>query len=477
MSRSFALPRLSALPVLGWCLLTLASLLSAPAQGQSRWALVAGSPTYSPEYTTNGDPRYLTAPQPAVLWGWAVESQQQGSGSRTFQDRVFRTADAGLSWQEAPPFQSFSSSRTPSQGVRLWDLTALDANTAWALQETVGSSVKSLLHTTTGPQGFTPLVTVLPVSFTTLHFFSATTGIALPAVAPTATSWPLYRTTDGGLTWTLVPNTPSILNAKALEFNQVTKESVGNNLWLSTSAKILLRTTDAGLTWTAIPNVGPVAFEDAQQGLSYYYTASGPHIFRTTDGGLTWQDIPFTGQPGLVAMTAVPGAPGTYLSTNFTYPSANNNAITRTAISYDRGSSWQDVETNIRQGGAMEKLVAASPTMIWAGVERADSGTPNQPLLRRFTGSVLAATPADPAVSGWTVYPNPTTGLVYLSGVWPQGTQVQVMDALGRLYAQVPVSLSQRTVDLSGLPAGPYQLLLTSTESRSVQRLRVLKLP
>jgi len=68
------------------------------------------------------------------------------------------------------------------------------------------------------------------------------------------------------------------------------------------------------------------------------------------------------------------------------------------------------------------------------------------------------------------LYPNPTAGLLYISGI--QAVKVELRDALGR---PVPdVSLSGRQLDLSTLSAGVYFVVLEDSEGRRLCR-RVCK--
>ena len=78
-----------------------------------------------------------------------------------------------------------------------------------------------------------------------------------------------------------------------------------------------------------------------------------------------------------------------------------------------------------------------------------------------------------PAASGGTVYPNPTTGILYLDAS-VGGGDVQIVDATGR---DLSGHLSQRPrgregvrLDLSALPAGMYTLIHATGTHRIVKR-------
>ncbi len=66
-----------------------------------------------------------------------------------------------------------------------------------------------------------------------------------------------------------------------------------------------------------------------------------------------------------------------------------------------------------------------------------------------------------------TLYPNPTTGMVYWRGV-PEGEPVSVraVDALGRLRFSLPSGESRGGADLSALPDGLHFVLLTGREGQ-----------
>ncbi len=86
------------------------------------------------------------------------------------------------------------------------------------------------------------------------------------------------------------------------------------------------------------------------------------------------------------------------------------------------------------------------------------------------TGVPLTTAPSAPAV-----WPNPTTGLVYISAAQATGpSRVRVSDALGRVLT-TPITraggASPWLLDLSNAPAGMYLIELESEGVRSVQRV------
>ncbi|MFD2717659.1 T9SS type A sorting domain-containing protein [Hymenobacter monticola] len=342
-------------------------------------------------------------------------------------------------------------------------MSAVDAQTAWVMKYDLTSPANSLLRTTTGPAGFAPIATAIP-RFTAIHFFSATVGVGVAASASGAGTWPIYRTTDGGMTWSPVATAPAT-SGGAIEL-VTSKQGVGNSLWLRTEAGTLLRTPDAGLSWTATASPGKVAFENALTGLSYKQSTTGPELYRTSNGGSTWTPVVFSGQPLFSTMTAIPGAPGTYLSAG--YVTAGPTFAGVSAITRDGGASWQVLSSD---NTPFSMIAAGSNGEVWAGVEKVYPSAPS-PLLR-LNLTVLAAKNARGA-SPVAAYPNPTSGLLHVEGVVNGTETVRVYDVHGRLCQTGAVTERARAVDLSAQAAGMYQLQLSAADG-TVRNLRVSK--
>ncbi|GAC1316011.1 MAG: hypothetical protein NVSMB25_00960 [Thermoleophilaceae bacterium] len=150
----------------------------------------------------------------------------------------------------------------------------------------------SVLRSDTGGQGFSRRVAVPgtaatgalnPASPTDVFFTSTETGIATVAGPAGGT---IYRTTDGGGSWTLVATAPAGFNGLYFA-DSLTGYAVGN-------AKTLYRTADGGQTWTVRPVAGSIPAEDltkircAPGGMTCLMTSKqGDRLLRTTNGGLT----------------------------------------------------------------------------------------------------------------------------------------------------------------------------------------------
>jgi photosystem II stability/assembly factor-like uncharacterized protein len=190
--------------------------------------------------------------------GWAI------GGSSGASDHVFRTQDAGLTWNDVTPPQP-----APAAGESVVALGFFkDASSGWVVY---------------GPAG---MGTIPPFVY-------------------------VWRTHDGGVTWQYASVDTSV-SSEAFLPSYLT--FVGDqNGWLMVvlgagmmhEYVAIFSTTDGGVTWNKIldpygdngiqsfPKTGFV-FADAQNGW-LTRDAQGveniPHVFRTTDGGVTWNQI------------------------------------------------------------------------------------------------------------------------------------------------------------------------------------------
>ena len=113
----------------------------------------------------------------------------------------------------------------------------------------------------------------------------------------------LFKTSDGGVTWTLSkttlgdpppePGVGELPNGNAAEALFFIDEEHGW-LGLSSPGQNLFRTNDGGVSWTEVPGLPPglpvfeISFSDAAHGL--LTTPEGN--WTTADGGQTWSQTP-----------------------------------------------------------------------------------------------------------------------------------------------------------------------------------------
>ena len=430
---------------------------SQPVLAQASWTEVANAGSTLANY-----PTAMSAPALGAFWFLYGKYLVHGIG----YSEVFQSADGGQTANSQTVGTRNANAGSGTQGV---DLCALNNQVAWVLLDNYAAGVRtsSLLATTTGPAGLAVKNGQLPATFSKIQFFTATTGLAAANPVAGASTWPLYKTTDGGATWQLLAATPAITNGATTITG---KHAIGNSWWLTTDKGDVLHTSNQGQTWALTPGLGKVAFEDELRGLAY--TSGSPQqLLRTLDGGLTWAAVAFSGQPLFTELAAVPGQPGTYLSVGSQLLQPNSNAYPYyngvTGISRDRGATWTTLApTNI----LFQHVVAAGPADIWAsGADQ--TNTTNTSILLHFMGSPLAASSPASGLS-LALYPNPTTGRLNFAPPLPGEVEARVYNAVGQLCQITRLPAAATTLDLSGQPAGIYEVQLSpAAGARYSQRI------
>jgi photosystem II stability/assembly factor-like uncharacterized protein len=238
------------------------------------------------------------------LRGVSIPSGQVGWASGT-HGTYLRTSDGGVSWQAAQvpgaesldfrDVEAFSAdfayllSAGPGDQSRIYKTT--DAGKTWALQ-----------FTNKNPKGF----------FDCMAFWDRDHGLAVgDPVADNSgkLSFELIATEDGGKNWNPLPADKLPLavegeGAFAASGTCITVQG-NSNVWFATGGKVarVFRSTDGGKTWTVAdtPMIhGPdsagifsIAFRDATHGViaggDYKHPEqNGPNLAFTNDGGLMW---------------------------------------------------------------------------------------------------------------------------------------------------------------------------------------------
>jgi photosystem II stability/assembly factor-like uncharacterized protein len=314
--------------------------------------VAAARPTPSPIATSSPTPSAsrtpiplpntaeIAAPSGTVVWVWVGD--QNG--------RLFRSTDRGETWREStlPPI-------APAE------VTFIDDREGWAMVPTGGCCVAPpaggqcgapvmLSHTTDGGMTWQELV---PTGLTppgpcksTIRFADPQRGF-IAAYDP-AGSPAVYRTVDGGRSWTVpsrLPDPPGFTTRAAqraiLGVRQV--NVFGTTLLLHAAATdpapayYVYRSTDSGATWvyasTPPDRTQPVTFVTATRWLQI---AAPGDSKETTDGGASWHAFATDYQQ------AAPIAPTIVFGDAQTGYATVRGAIQRTI---DGGAHWTAIKT------------------------------------------------------------------------------------------------------------------------------------
>lgn len=284
--------------------------------------------------------KFMDAVDANVVWviGWDYGN---GQTSRNY-NWYSRTINGGTSFSGG---NVFSDTNT----YVIANMEGIDANTAWvaSYMKTTPSNMGAIHRTTNGGANW--------VNMTASGMFTNTTSFAnwvtflTPSVGiangdPVNGEYELWRTTNGGLSWTPVPgaNIPNPLSGEFAIVNLYAKVGT-SNVWFGTNGNRMFRTTDAGITWSVstvgVPSntITEIAFSSPLNGVCYTGNGTALELWNTTNGGATWTQVgpPL---PANLGFWDVVGIPGTGNLASFGAGTGN------TIISYsgDNGVTWND---------------------------------------------------------------------------------------------------------------------------------------
>jgi photosystem II stability/assembly factor-like uncharacterized protein len=228
--------------------------------------------------------------------GWMLADLGVGAGSNAIA--VFQTRDGGATWTQTytnDPNLSNAGDSLPLGGIKS-GLTPLNMQTAWVSGVTYASGTVYLFRTDDGGHTWTPVTLELPagaenfelgIDKDQMQFVSATDGFLAVRMSGEATQTAVYITNDAGNTWTLTPTL--IPNAGASEFLSAQEAIIYNG-------EQFYVTHDAARTWNTVsPNI---VFGDSFANMDFVNPNTGwvitvdpanhRSLNRTTDGGATW---------------------------------------------------------------------------------------------------------------------------------------------------------------------------------------------
>jgi len=195
---------------------------------------------------------------------------------------ITKTADGGVTWNSVTPPNEFKD------GYDLSSICFISADTGFA----VGLLGRILKTTDGGADWSTYSPTYIPV--TAISFPSPDTGYM--------TTWNnVYKSTDSGMTWTMLPLTVGTAFASSSRFEQAQFSSADTGFLVSSSAVTVFNTADGGMTWTQ-QDPAPFSY-DIAPGIDFPNKKTGYMaleetgaccsglIVKTKDGGQSWSTV------------------------------------------------------------------------------------------------------------------------------------------------------------------------------------------
>lgn len=174
----------------------------------------------------------------------------------------------------------------------------------------------------------------------------------------------VLHTLDGGVTWTR----DSVAGAAALDLRSIaaTSAKVAHALSIADSGRVF-RTTDGGRTWS-VRYLGlrkgsffdAIRFWDAQHGIAVSDPVDGRFLIITTgDGGATWQEMSREGMPDALPNEGAFAASGSALAVfgaRDAWFVTGGASVARVFRTRDRGRTWTVTDSPIRAGAPSEGI-------------------------------------------------------------------------------------------------------------------------
>ena len=225
--------------------------------------------------------------------GWMMADLGVGAGSMAVS--IFQTGDGGQTWERVytnDPNLDGAGETLPLGGIK-GTLLPLDAQTLWVGGVVYAPGTIYLFRSDDGGGTWSQVELTLPanasaseLSVENILFVSAERGIIMLRVTSDSPQVVLYKTEDGGETWSLLPTT---FNGSGLLDLPSASEMIfytGDQFHV---------TTDAGLSFTAvIPDIKfgesiiDISFVDSKMGWAITDELA---LYRTTDGAATWSRL------------------------------------------------------------------------------------------------------------------------------------------------------------------------------------------
>ena len=279
----------------------------------------------------------------------------------------------------------------------------------------------------------------------------------------------IYKSTNGGEDWAATSGDGLDGNSP---LSMAMSHSGTDTVYLGTAPSIsrshLFRTTDGGVSWTDItgplPDRYPMDLAVDPRDPAVVYAAMGgfkaPHLWKSTDAGETWNDI--SGSLPDVPATAVIVDPA---SSNHLYAGTDLGVFAST----DGGSSWVAYNTGLPDAVIVADLVI-SPSNRALRLASHSNGVFDRPLLPIVPVDVKDETGKTPlSFSLFQNYPNPFNPTTVVGYQLPAASEVSltVYDIQGQ---QVAVLVNERQppgdhkveFNASGLASGVYLYRLTA---------------
>jgi photosystem II stability/assembly factor-like uncharacterized protein len=366
--------------------------------------------------------------------------------------RVLKSVNGGLS------FYHLDGSFIPS-GQKPFSSAFTTADTGCLGGGPYGSSAPGsgfIYRTTNGGASWTAVVTGAPSPFWDIVFPSHLIGYAACGSSTSGSTGSIYKTTNGGVSWTSILTVPSTVLRMISMLNDSTGYVVGTDYTTLQAKFITIRNgiVFSNVNVPAYSYFNGVYFTSVDTGfaLAYNYATSGgtDHIVKTTDGGLSWTVV-YTGS------TFDFNGDIKFINSNVGFAFGGSNVKTT-----DGGNTWTAFSPMPLGSGSYGRGDFKYDLGIIGG---------EQWIVRN---GAITATPIleNPSVT-FQVYPNPASLEIQLVfNKRHENLTVAITDVTGRELKRMPFSGKDLSIELEHFNKGLYLLDVTTADgSKATTRL------
>ncbi|WP_374551737.1 T9SS type A sorting domain-containing protein [Flavobacterium sp.] len=374
-----------------------------------------------------------------TVWALAYDGAVTTNNIQEFT----RTTNGGSSW-------TYGIIDIGDTSLSINNICPISATTAWISAIDSNTGLGGIYKTTNGGLTWT-LQTNSEFStsgesfLNGVVFFDANNGVAFGD--PEGNEFEIYTSNNGGTTWTRVA-AASVPNPLSGEYGYNGGfRHIGSTIWLPTNKGRLLKSTNMGVTWTVsqapltdfsgTSQSGNVHFSTVNNGCLLKKVNTTYTFYTTTNGGTTWSAAtPYTGT--YYVIDYVPNT-NILVATSAGTPSGS-------AYSLDNGTSWTTIDSGAQRGA----LAMFDSSTGWCGGFSTDPLTGG---IFKLSGNLSNEifTP-----SKFKVYPSPAKNFVTITAESTDAYSLKITDLSGKVMMSSELSGMDNTVDVSNYASGIY---------------------
>jgi Secretion system C-terminal sorting domain len=411
---------------------------------------------------------------------WAISERSTAAGARLFSKQFSKTVDGGITWTHG------AIAALTDTTFKIACFEATSASNAYALfYGSNPTSLGGLFRTTDGGLTWT-LCNIAWAGVATsfpnvVHFFDANNGVVQGD--PSGNKLEIFTTSDAGVTWTAVPalNKPT---TTANEYGLVDSyDAFGDTIYFGTTAGRIHKSVDKGLNWTATQSHGATVWistivcksgsEIIASGAPTNINtgvATGSVVYRKSiNGGTNWT-------------TAVPS--GTFFTNGYTYVPSTASlsgfwmSYGATALFANFGHSVSSDFTAFTQADSVfhyQMDVVDENTAYAVGRYGNTSGLNAFEKITSFAPyrTFLGLNNISKSNAKVGIMPNPSTGIFsVISENLKSTVKVTLTDVMGKVISNETITnTGDFKLDYSAKNKGVYFLTITDNFSTLTQRV------